>query len=93
MGDDRWALCKIACFDKEITNLNRAIGSAYIETFRQLAAHDMTYHRCLEAAGVTKDPVIGDAYRCWLEDLYDEGFFADDDGGHGKGEWWQSAPD
>ena len=85
-GKARVGLCEIARLEKRLVSLNRSIGSAYIETFRQLAAGDDTYQLALEACGVWQDEEIRRAYRYWLEDLYDDAFYADDDGGHSKGE-------
>ena len=85
-GAKKIALCEIARLEKKIVNLNRSIGSAYIETYRQLAAEDQGYRVALHAAGAWEDEEIQRAYRYWLEDLYDDEFYADDDGGRSKGE-------
>lgn len=83
-GDKRDVLCEIARYDKKMVNLMRAIGSAYIDTFRNLAEGDDGYSAALEAAGLSKDRELKQAYRNWLDDSYDEEFYADDDGGHRK---------
>lgn len=85
-GAKRTALCEIARLEKKIVNLNRSIGSAYIETYRQLAESDDGYRVALQACGAWEDEEIKRAYRYWLEDLYDDEFYADDDGGRSKGE-------
>ena len=83
-GDKKWALCEIARYDRRIVNLMRAIGSAYIDTVRQLAEQDDAWAAALEAAGLSRDPELSRAYRNWLDDAYDDAFYADDDGGHVK---------
>lgn len=83
-GDKKWALCEIARFDKKIVNQMRAIGSAYIDTVRQLADGDDAYQAALDAAGLARDPELRAAYRAWHDDSYEESFYEDDDGGHTK---------
>lgn len=85
-GKKRWALCEIARLEKKLVNANRSIGSAYIETYRQLAADDQAYQVALQAAGAWDHEEIKRAYRYWLEDLYDESFYEDDDGSGAKAE-------
>lgn len=83
-GDKKWALCEIARYDKKIVDLMRAIGSAYIDTVRQLADGDDGYQAMLDAAGLKQDRELAQAFRNWLDDTYDDEFYADDDGGHAK---------
>ena len=83
-NEKRWAVCEIARFDKKITDKMRAIGSAYIDTVRQLADGDDGYTAALEASGLSDDAELARAYRNWLDDSYEESFYADDDGGHAK---------
>lgn len=84
VGDKRDVLCEIARYDKKMVNLMRAIGSAYIDTFRNLAEGDDAYQAALDAAGLARDRELKQAYKNWLDDSYDEEFYADDDGGHRK---------
>lgn len=83
-GDKKWALCEIARYDKRVVNLMRAIGSAYIDTLRQLAEGDEGYQAALDAAGLARDAELKRAFQNWLDDSYDEAFYKDDDGGHVK---------
>lgn len=83
-GDKRVALCEIARYDKKLTNLMRAIGSAYIDTYRNLAEGDDGYQAALDAVGLWNDRELKRAYKNWLDDSYDEEFYQDDDGGHRK---------
>lgn len=82
--EKKWAICEIARFDKKIVDRMRAIGSAWIDTFRELAEGDDGYHTAFEAAGLSSDRELQQAYRNWLDDSYDDEFYADDDGGHVK---------
>jgi len=84
VGEKRIALCEIARYDKKLVNHMRAIGNAYIDTVRNLAEGDDGYQAALEATGVSKDREIKKSYQNWLDDSYDEEFYADDDGGHRK---------
>lgn len=83
-GDKKWALCEIARYDRKIVNLMRGIGSAYIDTVRQLADGDDAYQAALEACGLADDPELKRAFKNWLDDSYDDDFYKDDDGGHVK---------
>lgn len=83
-GDKRRALCEIARYDRKLVNHMRAIGNAYIDTVRNLAEGDDGYQAALEASGLSKDREIKRAYQNWLDDSYDDEFYADDDGGHRK---------
>lgn len=83
-GEKRAALCEIARYDKKLVNLMRAIGSAYIDTLRNLAEGDDTYQAALEAAGLFGDRELKRAFQNWLDDSYDDEFYADDDGGRVK---------
>lgn len=83
-GDKRTALCEIARYDKWLANLMRAIGSAYIDTYRTLAEGDEGYQAALDAVGLWSDRELKRAFKNWLDDSYDEEFYKDDDGGHRK---------
>lgn len=83
-GEKRVALCEIARYDKKLVNHMRAIGNAYIDTVRNLAEGDDGYQAALEATGLSKDRELKKSYQNWLDDSYDEEYYADDDGGHRK---------
>src|SRR5207247_10162506 len=45
---------------------------------------DDAYQAALAAAGLSADPELRQAFRNWVDDAYDDEFYADDDGGHAK---------
>jgi hypothetical protein len=83
-NDKKWAVCEIARYDKKISHQLRAIGSGYIDTFRELADGDEGYQVALDACGLADDRELKRAYQNWLDDSYDDKFYEDDDGGHVK---------
>ena len=83
-GDKRFALCEIARFDKKIVNVMRALGSAWIDTVRQLADGDEGWQAALQAVGLANDRELKRALQNWVDDAYDDAFYADDDGARAK---------
>ncbi|HVO30977.1 MAG TPA: hypothetical protein VMV18_09580, partial [bacterium] len=87
-GDKKWGLCEIARYDRKIVDTMRAIGSAYIDTVRNLVEGndglEEGYRAVLLAAGIAEDREIETAFKAWHDDSYSDDFYADDDGGHKK---------